>query len=95
MKLLIRSHNRELLQNIAAMMSDSSLTSALNFVLETQGLTALEQLEAMRIQGSSRTAQGNSGAGFQRAIAVPQSFTPKRQMHIPELNSDDVDSAFD
>ena len=88
MKLLIKPHNRKLLQKVAEMMSDSSLTSALNFILETQGPTALEQLGAIR-------TQGNLSPVAQRAIATPQSFTPERQAYIPELDGDAVSSAFD
>lgn len=88
MKLFIREENRELLRKISEKMSGSPLTVALNFVLETQGPAALEQLEAMRYQGSPNTST-------QRAIAPSQSFTPERQVYVPELDSDAVESAFD
>ena len=88
MKLLVKPHNRELLQTVAEMMSDSSLTSALNFILETQGPIALKQLEAIR-------TQGNPSASTQRAIATPPRIAAERQAYVPELDGDAVSSAFD
>lgn len=85
LKLLIREENRELLEEIAANMSNSSLTSALNFVLETQGVTVLEQLKAMK---SSR----NSSVGIPQS---PHVFNSGLQTSMPELDSDTVASAFD
>jgi len=88
LKVLVKEENRELLQEIAANMSNSSLTSALNFVLETQGETVLDQLKAMK--GSK-----SSSANIRQSNAAPQMFMAGQPNSIPELDGDTVGSAFD
>ena len=88
LRLLIKEENKPLLQEIAANMSDASLTSALNFVLETQGETVLEQI---------KTIKGNKNPNVvpQRSIPGHQNSIPERQSSIPELDGTAVESAFD
>ena len=88
LKLLIKEENRPLLEEIAANMSDSSLTSALNFVLEAEGETVLERLKAMKGRKRSNT-------NLRQSPSATQIFVPQPQTSIPELDGDTVGSAFD
>lgn len=88
MKLSIKDHNLPLLRQIAESMSDSSLTSAINFVLETQGLTVLEQLQGIR-------AKKQPSADTSCVFPVSSSSTVEPQVPSLELDRSSVESAFD
>ncbi len=55
MKLTIKPENEEIVRELAQKMSDSSLTSAVNFVLKKAGHTVLEELEGIGISRGSNT----------------------------------------
>ena len=88
MKLEIRHQNRKTLTRIAELLGDTTLTAALNFVLEKSAQTVLEQIEAMQVEGRSGTNSRRSPASSQR------SGTPS-QTYVPELDGNAVSSAFD
>lgn len=88
MKLFIKEENREVLQQLADNMSDASLTSALNYVLEAAALSVLEDVKEIKERRKRKVSA-------QKEIPTPQGFTPERQVYIPELDGDAVSSAFD